>query len=135
MQRAAPRGIVAGKIRHVESMHARALMRWVASMESDVLYPGIELIFHIPNGGKRSKVEASRLKAEGVRRGVSDYLLPVARRGFHGLWIELKAPIECKPSVEKAQRIWQINMRREGYLAEVAYGWDQARRFIERYYS
>lgn len=47
------------------------------------------LFFHTPNGGGRSKVEASILKSMGVRAGVADlcFILPGARVGF----IELKA--------------------------------------------
>ena len=47
-------------------------------------------LFHVPNGGRRSKGEAVRFKAQGVRPGVLDYFLPVARGGHHGLAIELK---------------------------------------------
>lgn len=33
------------------------------------------LIFHVPNGGKRSKIEASQLKASGVVPGIPDLLI------------------------------------------------------------
>jgi hypothetical protein len=44
----------------------------------------------IPNGGKRGKAQAGKLKAEGVKTGVPDVFvaLPVGR--FHGLYIEMK---------------------------------------------
>lgn len=32
------------------------------------------LIFHVPNGGKRSKIEASQLKASGVVAGIPDLI-------------------------------------------------------------
>jgi hypothetical protein len=32
-----------------------------------------------------------KLKAEGVRAGVADLCLPAARRGYHGLYIEMKS--------------------------------------------
>ncbi len=56
-------------------------------------YPNI-LAFHVPNGGKRNKWEAVRLKRQGVLAGVSDILL-YWDGGFGG--IELKAG-EPKPS-------------------------------------
>jgi hypothetical protein len=31
--------------------------------------------FHVPNGGKRSKATAARLRKMGVRRGVADFIL------------------------------------------------------------
>lgn len=50
-------------------------------------YPHV-LAFHVPNGGKRGKWEASRLKKQGVLAGVSDIL--IFWLGGHGA-IELKA--------------------------------------------
>lgn len=47
-------------------------------------------LFHIPNGGGRGSIEAANLKRSGVRPGVEDYLLTVARGKWHGLFIELK---------------------------------------------
>ena len=47
-------------------------------------------IFAIPNGGARNVVTAAKLKAEGVLAGVPDLCVPMARCGFHGLYIELK---------------------------------------------
>lgn len=73
-------------------------------------------IFHIPNGGSRNMLEAVSLKAQGVRAGIPDLFLPVARNGFHGLWIEVKAP---SGSVTKKQSERIIELRTDGYLAIV----------------
>ncbi len=43
------------------------------------------LIFAIPNGGKRSKAAAAKLRAEGVVAGVPDLCVPA-----WGLWVEMK---------------------------------------------
>lgn len=53
------------------------------------LYPQL-LIYAIPNGGKRDKVEAARLKAEGVEEGIPDLHVPVAAGEFLSLYIETK---------------------------------------------
>ena len=53
-------------------------------------YPELTLMYHVPNGGKRSKAEAVRFKAQGVKAGVPDICLPVPRGKYHGLYIELK---------------------------------------------
>ena len=53
-------------------------------------YPELELLYHIPNGGKRDACTAVNLKRQGVKAGVPDLHLPVARGGYHGLYIELK---------------------------------------------
>lgn len=79
------------------------------------------IVFHIPNGGGRSKAEAGILKAMGVLAGMPDLLVigPVgtlsAAYGGHGnaIAIELKAPprrlkrggvSKAQPSVSDAQR-------------------------------
>ncbi|MGN0989552.1 MAG: hypothetical protein ACI4N6_04505, partial [Eubacteriales bacterium] len=65
------------------------IVSWAKINESR--YPELKLLYHIPNEGKRSGREGARMKRLGLRRGVSDLCLPVARCGFHGLYIELKA--------------------------------------------
>lgn len=48
------------------------VQRWIIGEISD-LAPEI-FVAHVPNGGKRGKFEAFRLKESGVRRGVPDLL-------------------------------------------------------------
>ena len=48
------------------------------------------LVFAVPNGGGRSVVEASIMKAEGVTAGVADLLLLEARGGWGCLCLEMK---------------------------------------------
>ena len=91
----------------------------------------LDLMFHIPNGGKRSKAEAARFKELGVMAGVSDVFLPVARNGCHGLWIEMKRLRSGRPS--KDQLEWIENMIKQGYAATVCHGWEQAKDAIEKY--
>ena len=93
-------------------------------------YPVLALMYHVPNGGKRSKSEAARFKAMGVKSGVSDICLPTARGGYHGLYIELKAK-NGKPS--EKQKDFIKNVRAEGYLAGICYGADEAIKIIEKY--
>lgn len=93
-------------------------------------YPELALLYHIPNGGRRDRAEAARLKAEGVKAGVPDLCLPVARGGWHGLYIELKVPGN-RPT--QNQREWLEQLRGQGYAAVVCYGFDEARRAIEEY--
>jgi len=53
-------------------------------------YPDLSKMFAIPNGGLRNVIVASKLKREGVKAGIPDVFLPVARGGFIGCWIEFK---------------------------------------------
>lgn len=97
---------------------------------------GTGLIFHIPNGGWRSKAEASKLKAMGVRKGVADLFLPVPVYGEDGamvragLWIELK---DAGGVLSVEQGEWLGEMKKRGYEAVCATGAHQAIEAIRRY--
>lgn len=93
-------------------------------------FPELELMHHIPNGGKRSKSEAVRFRAMGVKSGVSDIFLPAPRGEYHGLYIELKA-LDGRPS--KEQERFVDSVRRQGYCACFCYGADAAINTIEGY--
>lgn len=94
-------------------------------------WPELALMFHVPNGGKRNKKEAGRFKAEGVKSGVPDIMLPVARGGYHGLFIELKRLKGGR--VEKEQLEWHDKLRAQGYLVVVCRGWQAAAQEIAGY--
>lgn len=76
-------------------------------------------VFHIPNGGSRNKIEAANLKRQGVRAGVPDLCIPLARKGYHGLYIEMKAG-KGKPT--ENQKEWLALLNENGYLAKVCVG-------------
>lgn len=86
-------------------------------------YPELELLYHIPNGGKRDKATAIALKRQGVKAGVPDLCLPVARNGFHGLYIELKVG-KNKPTSN--QKEWIEKLTAQGYYVAICYGWSEA---------
>lgn len=111
-----------------EHMEAVALMRWVKGMEYD--FPELALFFAVPNGGHRAKTTATRLKAEGVKPGVSDYLFPVARGEYIGLAIELKT---ATGRASREQAAFLSALRQQGWRAEVARGWEQARDLVLDY--
>ena len=71
-----------------ESVEQTRLFQW-ARMEAG-RWPELNLLYHVPNGGSRHRMEAAHLKQQGVRAGVPDLCLPVARGGCHGLYIEMK---------------------------------------------
>ena len=73
--------------KHIQS----DLFSWIFTHENE--YPVLKWIFHIPNGGFRHISVAAQMKREGVRAGVSDICVPVARKGFNGLYIEMKTAV------------------------------------------
>lgn len=86
-------------------------------------YPELELLFAIPNGGLRDKRVAAKLKAEGVKPGVPDLCLPVARGRYHGLFIEMKAK---GGTVTPEQVQWTSKLTLQGYFAMICVGQDDA---------
>lgn len=87
--------------------------------------------FAIPNGGKRSKTEAARMVAQGVRPGVPDLMIPRAAGKYHGLFIEMKR--EKGSTTTSDQKAWIAALNAEGYFATVCKGFDEARKIIEQY--
>ena len=111
-----------------EDNEARWLWQW-ASMQPIVK----DSFFAIPNGGKRNKREAARLRSMGVRPGVSDYFLSVPRGIYHGLYIELKAMPPHHATLTQLQRAWIVLQKTNGYHAAECRGWNIAAELITAY--
>ena len=122
-----------------ESAEQAALFEWIHLVERQ--YPGIELGFAIPNGAflQGNKIQRAiqwrRLEAQGCRAGVADMCFPVARRGYHGLWIELKRTGATESSVSKEQREFLEAMTQNGYCAVWCSGWVQAAEKLAWYFG
>ena len=112
---------------HVQQVKVIAWTRW-KSLERG--FEDLDLLFAIPNGGQRHKAVAAKLKAEGVKRGIPDMLLPVARGGFHGLFVEMKA---LKGRVRPDQKEWHKLLEAQGYCVRVCKGFDAAVWVLECY--
>lgn len=113
-----------------EAQEQRALFQWAKLAEQQ--YPELKLLHHVPNGEKRDARTAANLKKEGVKAGVPDIVLPVARGNYHGLYIELKTQ---KGTLQKSQKEWLKALDEEGYATKVCRGWLEAREVIEKYLS
>lgn len=118
------------KMKHAEDAEQEAVFEWAnwAKWNGEKIS---QYLFAIPNGGKRNVREAARMKKQGVKAGVSDMFLPIPKKGFSGLWIELKAKNGNKPS--EKQIIWINRMLSVGYQAQVCYGAGETIRAIENY--
>ena len=86
-------------------------------------YPELELLYHIPNGDKRDAKTGIALKRQGVKAGVPDLHLPVARGEYNSLYIELKVG---KNKTTKAQDKWIEKLRQQGNKVIICYTWQQA---------
>jgi hypothetical protein len=97
-------------------------MQWAALAKAR--NPELDLLYAIPNGGDRHPAVASKLRAEGVRAGMPDYHLPVARGGWHSLYIELKT-LTGRASREQVAMMRKLEAA--GNRCMVARGWIEAR--------
>lgn len=117
-----------------EAQSQAALVQW-AQLASGT-YPELRLLFAVPNGAylgadrKTAAIVMSKLKAVGLKPGVPDLILPVARGAWHGLAIEMKRRGE-KPTPE--QDAWHVALTRQGWWCVVCYDCEQAMAVLLEY--
>jgi len=92
--------------------------------------PELQFFYHIPNENTGGKGWGIRNRQLGVKRGVPDLCLPIPSNGFHGLYIEMKAP---NGVLTMDQLHWLDALTGFGYKAVVAFGWQDAKRITEEY--
>lgn len=95
-------------------------------------YPALRggLLFAVPNGGHRNIQTAARLKAEGVTSGVSDLLLLVPKREYHGLCVEVKTPVGRQSDNQKN---WQRAIEAQGYKYSIVRSLDEFAELVRWY--
>jgi VRR-NUC domain len=95
-----------------EKEEQRTAVQWL-SLNKILFYP-------VANGRKATIVEAMELKRLGVRPGVPDLVIPIARKGFHGMYVEMKR--KQRGIVSAEQKFWLQALTEQGYYAVVAKG-------------
>jgi hypothetical protein len=117
-----------------EATEQMALVEFATRFQERI--PELAWLFHVPNGEKRDKATAGRLQRMGVKRGIPDLWLPVARYDpalnvtRNGLVIELKFG-RNKESAE--QRAWLGFLARQGWEVRTCYAWTDAARVLVAY--
>lgn len=109
------------KLHTSEDLEQEALFAWADIMSAQI--PELKYMYHVPNGGQRDIRTAVALKRRGVKAGVPDIVLPAARGGYHGLYIELKVG---KNKLSEKQWNYLQYLNNHGYKAIVCYGWREA---------
>jgi len=103
-----------------------AFMRWSQTQ------PMVrDLLIHIPNEYDGGIGGGHLRKRLGVRKGVSDFFLPIPKGSHHGLWMELKRKSKGKPTFE--QKDWIERMQKLGYAASFCFGCDEAIDTVKKY--
>jgi len=111
----------------------------------------LKYVFAIPNGGKREIINASRLKAEGLKSGVPDIFAPIPtwhrnKKGlsnfeqvplikYCGLWIEMKKPDLDGTDLKGEQFEWEIYLQSQKYCHRTAFTYCQAWNHLVNYLS
>jgi len=115
-------------IKESEHIHQKTLFDWAEKLS--LFYPELRWLHAIPNGGKRHIAVAVKLKSEGVKAGVFDVFLPVAKCGYYGLYIEMKCR---KNRLTPAQIEFKQFVEEQNYKTEVCYHSTDAINIITRY--
>lgn len=108
-----------------------AFFAWAAIVK----HPELEWMHAIPSGGERNPIVAGRMKAEGVRKGVWDVFLPVAKNGLCGMYIEFKRP-EHRNHKQGGLTDDQVKFGmavHASYRMKVAYTWREAAQAVCEY--
>lgn len=112
----------------LEYQHQVAVFMWAE--REQVNYPELRLLNASANGMKRTPGVGAKLKKSGVKAGYPDIFLPVARHGFHGLYVELKiGDNKLRPN----QREWRDWLREQDYMCMMCVGKDAVKRTIIDY--
>ena len=124
-------------MRKLEQTLQIQIFQW-ASLKKSV-FPELRLLNASQNGLKTtSRLAGYRAKIAGLKKGFPDLFLPIARHGYHGLFIELKTKenkaLGIKKGVlSKEQKTWLDDLNTQGYLAKVCYGYDDCIATLENY--
>ena len=94
-------------------------------------YPALsEVLFAIPNGGRRDAVTGARMKEEGVTAGVSDLILLRGSGPYGALCIEMKTPGGRQSGTQKR---WQHIAEQNGAKYVVCRSLDEFMKEIKEY--
>ena len=97
-------------MKHEESQTQRHCVKWFRYQFKQPDY----VIFAVPNGGKRGKIEAGIMKAEGVLAGASDLVVLAHERV---IFIEMKAGKGTQTDKQKEFQKLVENLGFEYYIS------------------
>lgn len=90
------------------------------------------LLLAIPNGGKRSKIEAAIMQGEGVVAGAPDLVLAYPSGEFHGLYIEMKCQRKGSTPTNE-QFLIHAYLRSVGYAVAVPTTFEEFQQAVTEY--
>ena len=111
-----------------EEKEQALIFQWRDANKSFI--PELALLHASLNGLKMTKGQAAKARPQ-MLKGAPDMFLPVARKGYHGLFIELKREKGGTVSAYQKKVLYILN--KEGYKAVVCRGHDEAIQTIMEY--
>lgn len=120
---------VKAKKKQPEQDEQIALFEYLTRKEKK--YPLLRWIHASMSGIPITHVKTASLsKRAGRRRGVFDVFVPIAKDGYHGLWIEMK----IKPNKLSTEQVeFKAFVDKGGFLTAVCYTWIEAAKTIFQY--
>lgn len=106
-----------------EAQHQAAVIKWTQQPEIRQQWPELKLLYHIKNETKEGAAQVAVDRSMGVKKGVPDLHLPVARGRYHGLYIEMKTETGHTTG---DQEWWGEQLHIQGYACMVCHGWEAA---------
>ena len=88
------------------------------------------ILFAVPNGGRRDAVTGAKLKEEGATSGVSDLILLRSNRFYGALCVEIKKPGGYQ---SPAQKEWQKDAEANGAKYVVCRSLDEFMKVVTDY--
>ena len=120
------------KRREPETEECAEVVRWARKTRIADILVG-DYLTHVPNEAKRGKKAKSDFHRLGGQKGYPDYIFDVARGGYHGLRIEMKAPEQYQSRISDDQRKWEARLTGQGYLFAYCYSADEMKQLITDY--
>lgn len=99
-----------------------------------LVFPNIpdKLLFAVPNGGSRNKIEAANLKRQGVKAGISDTILLMPSGPYASLCMEFKTE---KGEQTEAQSEFQVQAESNGNKYVIVRSVSEAINEIRNYFK
>lgn len=97
-------------------------LRWLYSSLNGIFIPGPrKMVYRIIN----------RMKSEGMKKGILDLCLPVARHNYHGLYIDIKR--DARSEIQPEQTEFMDFLTEQGYFGAVCIGYEETTETLEWY--
>lgn len=113
-----------------ETQAQQRVIKWANAMLHK--YNCLRWLYAIPNAANRDKIHSHRMKAEGMKAGVSDLCLPCPNKNYHGLYIEMKRQSGKNKPTELQKEFIEFVVS-VGYYGCVCYGADDTIEIIKKY--